>query len=82
LREAGLHGFVLLGALLALFLGVELQRDPSAFDTLQCRDDISLNPPGRFSHRGNQQEANHRLLGMEKETLKEVAEREKIMIGK
>jgi hypothetical protein len=40
-----------------------------------------LNPPGQFAHRGNQQEANHRLLGMEKETPKEVAEREKILIG-
>jgi hypothetical protein len=35
-----------------------------------------LNPPGNLPARGKQQEANHRLLGMEKETLKEVAERE------
>jgi hypothetical protein len=45
-----------------------------------------MTPPPR-ARRGNvparrkRQEANHRPLGMEKETLKEVAEREKILIG-
>jgi hypothetical protein len=45
-REVGLHGFVLLGALLALFLGVELQHHPSAFNTLECHGDTSSSPPG------------------------------------
>jgi hypothetical protein len=37
---------------------------------------------GNVPARENRQEANHRLLGMEKGTLKEVAERGEILIGK
>jgi len=60
-RKVGLHGFVLLGALLALFLGVELQHHPSAFDALECHGDTSLSPPGQAPALGNRQEANHCL---------------------
>ena len=62
-RKVGLHGFVLLGALLALFLGVELQHQPSAFDALECHGDTSLSPPGHCARPGNRQEANHCLQG-------------------
>jgi hypothetical protein len=58
-REVGLHGFVFLGALLTLFLVVELRHDPSAFDTRQCHGDTSSSPPRHA--RENRQEANHCL---------------------
>jgi len=51
-REVGLHGFFLLGALLTLLLGVEFQRDPPAFDTLQCHGDTSSSPPGQCARPG------------------------------
>jgi len=65
-REVGLHGFVLLGALLALFLGVELRHEPSAFDTRQCHGDTSSSPPGQYARPGKPERSQSLSVGMEK----------------
>jgi len=65
-RKVGLHGFVLLGALLALFFGVELQYHPSAFDALECHGDTSSSPPGQYARLGKPARRQSLFAGMEK----------------